>query len=529
MIKIEQLKMQVGFCDEDLKAKVAEQLNISHADISNVRILKQAIDARKKPNVFYVLNVAVSLKNNLESNFEHLKYNMEERLLNFKKINYENRPIIVGLGPAGMFCGLAMAKMGLNPIIIEQGKKIEERQKDVLDFWNLGKLNKHSNVVFGEGGAGTFSDGKLNTNLDNEYCQIVLNEFVRLGAPKEILYMSKPHIGSDNLKNIVTSFRNEILNLGGEILFSHKLTEIYSKNNNLVKIEVDNLENNEKTFFETKHLILCLGHSARDTFEMLYKNGIEIKQKPFAMGVRIEQKQEDINQNQYGKNYDKRLPNADYKLAVHLDNNRSVFTFCMCPGGVVVASNSDENQIVTNGMSYFARDKENANCAVLVNVMPNDFESSHALAGIYFQQKYEKLAFEMGGKNYFAPCQSVASFLGKKECKTKVIPSYKPNVTFCDLKKCLPDFVFESLFKGLPLLNKKLSNFAKDENVLTGIESRSSSPITILRNENFESNIKGIFPCGEGCGYAGGIVSSAQDGIKVAEEIYKNLQREKKL
>lgn len=527
MIKIEQIKMPVGFCDDDIKKVVAKKLGILISDIKEMIILKQAIDARRKPDIFYVLNVGVNLKDNLEKKFENLSYKHEVKLLKYEKINSENRPVIIGFGPAGMFCGLAMAQMGLKPIIIEQGKNVEDREKDVLDFWKNGNLNKHSNAVFGEGGAGTFSDGKLNSNLDNEYCKIVLGELVHFGAPKEILYLSKPHVGSDNLKRVVANLRNEILSLGGEIFFSHKFTDIFTENEKLTGIEILNLQTSDKIQIRTSHLVLCIGHSARESFELLHKHGLEIKQKPFAMGLRIEQKQEDINISQYGKNYDRRLPAADYKLAVHLPSGRSVFTFCMCPGGVVVSSASGENEVVTNGMSYFARDKENANSAVLVNVMPEDFGSSHALAGVYFQQKYERLAFEHGGKNYCAPTQSVGSFLKKKPAKSNINPSYLPNVVTADLSACLPDFVVQSLREGLPVLDKKLSGFAKNTNLLVGIESRSSCPITIVRNENLESNIMGIYPCGEGCGHSGGIISSAQDGIKVAEAIYKQLPKEK--
>lgn len=422
-----------------------------------------------------------------------------------------------------MFAGLALARMGLKPIIIEQGKCVEERQKDVNEFWQNGKLNKFSNVQFGEGGAGTFSDGKLNSNISNAYCKKVIQELHNFGAPKEILYLSKPHIGSDNLQKIVKNIREEIIKLDGKVLFNTKFCDFTLENNKLSQILVKNVETNKEDFIQTNHLLLCVGHSARDVFELLHKRGINLQQKPFAMGVRIEQSQEKINEGQYGKGYDKRLPNADYKLVEHLDNGRSVFTFCMCPGGQVVASSSNDGEIVTNGMSYFARNGKNANSALLVNVTPEDYGSPHPLAGIYFQAKYEKLAYQLGGGNFTAPAQTVKNFLGKGETKSHIGATYRPNVKWTDISKCLPEFVTNSLKEALPKLNNKLKGFADDGNLLIAIESRSSCPLTILRDENFQSNIQGIYPVGEGAGYAGGIISSAQDGIKVSESIYNQI------
>lgn len=522
MIKLEQIKMNIGFTNDDLKTKCAKTLKISPKEIKTIKIIKQAIDARRKPNIFYIVNVIIELNKDIEKKFSNLTFSIKDLRLNYNKKHLEISPVIIGFGPSGMFAGLALARMGLKPIIIEQGNKIEEREKDVEEFWNKGKLNKFSNVQFGEGGAGTFSDGKLNSNLDNEYCKKVLNEFYHFGAPEEILYQSKPHIGSDKLKEIVKNLRNEIISLGGIVKFSTKFEDFYAKNNKIEYIVVKNLKTQKLEQIKTDNLLLCVGHSARDVFKLLYDKNILIKQKPFAMGVRIEQKQKDINESQYGKNYDKRLPPADYKLVVHLPNGRSVFTFCMCPGGEVVASSSNEGEIVTNGMSYFARDKENANSALLVNITPEDYNSPHPLAGIEFQAKYEKLAFKIGGENYNAPAQSVGQFLGKN-IKSTINHSYKPNITITNIEKCLPEIVTKSLKEAIPLLNKKLNNFAKNENLLIAVESRSSCPLTIVRDENFESNIKGIYPVGEGAGYAGGIISSAQDGIKVAESIYNKI------
>ncbi len=521
MIKVDGVKLKIGFTNEEVVATVAQKLKIKPKQIVSWQFVKLSIDARKKPDVFYVANVAVVLGGNLENKFFQLSYKLNNEIESFSKKTCSVAPVVVGFGPAGMFCALYLARMGLKPIVIEQGASVEEREQDVLNFWEHGVLNRYSNVQFGEGGAGTFSDGKLNTNLSSQISMKIAQEFVYYGAPKEILYTSKPHIGSDNLKNIVKNIRMDIIAMGGEVLFNHKLLAINEDENNKV-LSIFNTKTQQNIQLSTNKLILALGHSARDTFKMLYNLGVKINQKPFAMGVRIEQKQEDINIAQYGEGYDKRLPSADYKLVEHLPNGRSVFTFCMCPGGVVVASSSAEGEVVTNGMSYFARDKENANSALLVNVNPEDFNSSHPLAGLEFQEKYEKLAFELAGKNYTAPYQTVGEFLGGYS-DAQIMPTYKPNVKKADLTKCLPKFVSQSLKEALPKLNSKLKGFAYPHNLLIGIESRSSSPITIVRDEHFQCNLHGIYPVGEGAGYAGGIVSSAIDGIKVAKQIYSEI------
>lgn len=523
MIKLDNISLPIGFNDEKIKEICAKNLKISIQSIKNFEIIKLSLDARRKNNIKYVASIGLEIDKNLEASFDNLSYTLDRSPLSYSPKSLPLPPVIVGFGPSGMFAGLALAKMGLKPIIIEQGKCVDERQKDVEDFWQNGKLNKYSNVQFGEGGAGTFSDGKLNSNINNDYCKKVINEFYNFGAPKEILYLSKPHIGSDNLQKVVKNLRQEIIKLGGKVLFSTKFCDFFVENNKLTSILVKNIETGIEKTISTSHLILCVGHSARDTFELLYKKDVKLQQKPFAVGVRIEQSQEKINIGQYGENYDKRLPNADYKLVEHLENGRSVFTFCMCPGGQVVASSSNDNEIVTNGMSNFSRNGANANSAVLVNVTPEDYNSSHPLAGVYFQAKYEKLTYQLGGGNFTAPAQIVGEFLGKENKKSDLKATYQPNLKFTNIAKCLPDFVTESLKMALPKLNNKLKGFADDENLLIAIESRSSCPLTILRDENFETNIKGIYPVGEGAGYAGGIISSAQDGIKVAESIYKSI------
>lgn len=522
MIKLDNISLPIGFNNDIIKQICAKNIKISLKSIKNIEIIKLSLDARRKNNIKYIASIALDLDEKTAKSFPTLQYEIDRTGLVYAPKRISLPPVIVGFGPSGMFAGLALAKMGLKPIIIEQGKNVEERQEDVNNFWQNGNLDKYSNVQFGEGGAGTFSDGKLNSNLSNSYCKKVIREFYNFGAPKEILYLSKPHIGSDNLKNIVKNIREEIIKLGGKVLFSTKFCDFCVENDKLSKILIKNLQTDQEQTIETNHLLLCVGHSARDTFELLYKRNVTLKQKPFAMGVRIEQNQEKINQGQFGKNYDKRLPNADYKLVEHLQNGRSVFTFCMCPGGQVVASSSNEGEIVTNGMSNFARDGKNANSALLVNVTPKDYNSAHPLAGIYFQAKYEKLAYSLGGGNFAAPAQSVGEFLGKERAQS-ISTTYRPNIKFSQISKCLPDFVTASLKEALPKLNNKLEGFADNENLLIAIESRSSCPLTILRDENFESNIQGIYPVGEGAGYAGGIISSAQDGIKVAESIYNNL------
>lgn len=523
MIKLDNINLPIGFNDDKIKEICAKTLKIQTKNIKNHELLKLSLDARHKNNIKYVASIALELDKNIEEKFSQLRYTIDRTSLIYEKKSCELSPIVVGFGPSGMFAGLALARMGLKPIIIEQGKNVDDRQKDVLEFWQNGKVNKYSNVQFGEGGAGTFSDGKLNSNVSNSYCKKAIQELYNFGAPKEVLYLSKPHIGSDNLNNIVKNIREEIIKLGGKVLFSTKFCDFSVENNKINSILIKNVENGQEERLKTNHLLLCVGHSARDVFKLLYNKEVKLEQKPFAMGVRIEQSQEKINQGQYGIGYDKRLPNADYKLVEHLENGRSVFTFCMCPGGQVVASSSEEGEIVTNGMSNFARDGENANSALLVNVTPKDFNSTHPLAGIDFQAKYEKLAFELGGKNFSAPAQTVGSFLENEENKTELKPTYQPRVKLTDISKCLPDFVTESLKLALPRLNNKLKGFAENGNLLIAIESRSSCPLTILRDENFECNIKGIYPVGEGAGYAGGIITSAQDGIKVAENIYKNI------
>ena len=440
MIKIEQIKIGINkFNNQNIIKKCAKKLNISQKDIHSFEIIKKSVDARFKPDIFYSLTVGLNLSKKLEQKFKNLKYNIDKSIFSYQKKYIPLPPIIIGFGPSGMFAALAMARMGLRPIIIEQGKCVEERDKDVNLFWSQRRLNKYSNVQFGEGGAGTFSDGKLNTNINSPYCKKVINEFYKFGAPQEITYVAKPHIGNDKLKVVVKNMRYEILSLGGQILFSHKFINFHTVGETLKGVDVLDLNNNKILTFQTNHLLLCIGHSARDVFSLLNSKNINIKQKPFAMGVRIEQKQNDINIAQYGKSTKLVLPPADYKLAYHSPSGRSCYTFCMCPGGVVIASSSEKNTIVTNGMSYYSRNGQNANSAVLVNVTPADFGGTSPLEGIYFQQKLEEQAFILGGSNYFAPIQRFEDFMNNKKSTFigSVKPTYLPGVTLSNLNDIL--------------------------------------------------------------------------------------------
>ena len=516
MLRINNLKMPLSATAQDLKQATAQKLNCQIKDLSGFNITKKSVDARNKQNVHFVYSVDCDETIRISQDKDIEKIEPPEKLI-YKIKNNGIRPVVVGSGPAGMFAGLALAEAGLKPIIIERGSEVDIRRQEVDTFWKLGKLNPESNVQFGEGGAGTFSDGKLTTGIKKDkFTNKVIKELHLAGAPQEILYLAKPHIGTDNLRIVVKNIRKKIISLGGEYYFNSKLNDLIIKDNKIIAVQV--LHNHEISEISTNKVFLAIGHSARDTFEMLYKRGIYMEQKPFAVGARIEHKQFDINKAQYGKFADNPyLGAADYKMAVHLANGRSVYTFCMCPGGQVVAAASEVGRVVTNGMSEFARNKENANAALLVGVNSIDFGSEHPLAGMYFQRKLEEQAFILGGKNYFAPAQSVGDFLhNKKSTKAKSIqPSYAPNITWSNFSKLFPPVIYETLQMGIVEMGRKLRGFDNPDAVLTGVESRSSSPVRIVRDETFQSNIKGLYPCGEGAGYAGGITSSAADALKV--------------
>ncbi len=522
MIKVNNIKLQLDYEKTDIVNSIAKKLKIESKHIKSYSILKKSLDARKKHDIKYTFSFKVELLINENKIIKKFKENEVSRFIEesyqFYKCEKQITPLIVGSGPAGLFCAYILIKSGLKPIIVERGEKIEDRVKSVEKFFSDGVLNPESNIQFGEGGAGTFSDGKLNTGISDKRIKLVLKTFVKFGAPEEILYEQKPHIGTDVLRIVVTNMRNYIINNGGKFLFSTKFVDFETKDNKVVSAIVE--LNNKTNSIICDKIVLAIGHSSRDTFYKLYKKGLEIKQKPFAVGVRIEHKQELINKIQYGENYNnKNLPVADYKTFVHLNNGRTVYSFCMCPGGHVVAAASENGMIATNGMSNYKRDGENANSAILVNVTPDDFGSSHPLAGIEFQRNIERKAYEIS-KSYKAPAQTVESFLFNGENKIKSVkPTYKPYIILTELTNVFPKFICDSLKEGLILINKKINGFACKDSLLIAPETRSSSPVKIVRNDDLCANIDGLYPCGEGAGYAGGITSAAVDGIKVAEKI----------
>ena len=521
MKKIDNIKINKDFTDDELIKYICKKFSINIDDILEWHILKKSIDARNKNDIHYLYNIAIKFKSeNKYKKFKDYEFPIPNIIVNCNK-NF--RPVIVGAGPAGLFSALTFIKNGIKPIIIEQGKTVEERQNDVNLFLKTGKLNTNSNVQFGEGGAGTFSDGKLTSGINNPLCNIVLQDFYKFGAPKQILYLSKPHIGTDNLIKIIRNIRNYIIKNGGEFLFNSKVVDFSIKNN---KVEsVTYINDGKEYIIPTSNVILAIGHSSRDTFYKVFEKGLNMESKNFSVGVRVEHLQKNINLAQYGDKTKLKLPPAEYKLAYHdKETGRSCYTFCMCPGGTVMASSSEENTIVTNGMSYFKRDGVNANSAVLVNVTPADFSSSSPLAGIDFQKELEEKAFIAGGKNYFAPIQKLVDFMNNSLSNEvgEVKPTYLPGFTFYNLNLLLPNFVTDTMKKAFVYFDNRLHGFANPDSILTGVETRSSSPVRIIRGENFMSNIEGIYPCGEGAGYAGGIMSASVDGIKCSLASLKN-------
>ncbi len=525
MIKVRQVKLDVR--NNDLKKEIASKLKTNVNNIIDYTITKESIDSRKKPQIFYIYEVNVTLKNeneilkNNHSNDISLYKEEEYSFNDFGSEGIKNRIVIVGSGPSGLFCSYMLSKNGYKPLIIERGSCLEERIKKVNDFWDNNKLDPECNVQFGEGGAGTFSDGKLNTLIKdtNNRMKEVFKTFVKFGSPEDIMYKSKPHIGTDILRDVIKNMRNEIIKLGGEFRFNTKLTSINYENNKLTSIIV-----NDNEEIKCDVLVLAIGHSSRDTFEMLNKTNLELKAKAFAIGVRVQHKQSMINESQYGKDYYEGLENASYKLTHTCQNNRGVYTFCMCPGGYVVNSSSEKGMLAINGMSYRSRDSKNANSAVIVTISPNDFGNG-PLDGMHFQRELEKKTYNIcNGK---IPTQTFKDYLDNKKSNSfkSVEPLFKGNYDFANLNEIFPDYINESLKEGINNFGKKIKGFNDEDTLISAIESRTSSPIKIIRDENFESSIKGIYPCGEGAGYAGGITSSSIDGIKVFEAIAKKYKR----
>lgn len=526
MIRISEIRQELDATKEDLFARCAKILKIKTEQITNLTIAKKSIDSRKKDDIFFSYAVDVEVNGDEEKIIKRINSNKVSLSKTYEyemptvKRNSKLRPIIIGFGPAGMFAALTLARAGLKPVVLERGNDVDTRTNDINSFFKTRKLNAESNVQFGEGGAGTFSDGKLTTGIKNPLCRKVFLEFHAHGAPEEILYSGTPHIGTDKLVDVVKNIRKEIISLGGEVKFGAKLTEIISFNNFIQGIVYE--ENGKICDMEADTLILSVGHSARDTVKMLYEKGIVMMQKPFSVGARIEHPREFIDKAQYGSFAGhKALPAAVYKLACHYEHERGAYTFCMCPGGTVISATSEVGGVVTNGMSEYARDKENSNSAILVNIYPEDFPSESPLAGFELQRKMEHKAFEIGGGDYTAPCQLVGDFL--KDIPSKklsyVKPSFSTGVTPSDIRQVLPKKVTDTMSYAICQMDKKLSGFALADAVLTAPESRSSSPVRIIRDDVFQTNIRGIYPCGEGAGYAGGIVSAAVDGIRCAHAV----------
>lgn len=513
MYRISQIKLALNEPKELLVKKIEKKLS-NNIKIKEYKIVKESIDARDKGDIRFVYTVDFDVEQRQGARKIRLKPDPKKNLSIAPDLSYKapepgvrelkHRPVIAGFGPCGIFCALILAQQGYRPIVLERGKCVSERAEDVQNFWAGGALNTESNVQFGEGGAGTFSDGKLTTGIKDPRIHKVLSEFVSASAPEEILYKNKPHIGTDLLRDVVANIREEIIRLGGEIRFSSKLVGIDAPSGKIRAVKVQEVLNGESYMLETENLVLAIGHSARDTFRYAHELGIQMSAKPFSIGVRIEHPQKMVDEAQYGKT--KGLPPAEYKLSHRCENGRGVYTFCMCPGGEVIMSSSQEGGVVTNGMSNHKRDSGTANSGLLVDVRVSDFDGDDALAGVEFQEKYERLAYKNSGGRYTFPKTCWSKFRdGDKDAKA-VIDS-------------LPSFAVESIREAMPYLGRKLKGFDDDNAVMKAVETRSSSPVRFFRDDNLQGSIKGLYPAGEGAGYAGGITSAACDGIKVAEKI----------
>jgi uncharacterized FAD-dependent dehydrogenase len=532
MLRITELKLPLDHADEDLRAALVQRLGIDSAELLNFTLFKRSYDARKKSSelqFIYTIDFEVRDEAALLKRLSH-----DSRLTPAPDVSYTfvghapadlaERPLVVGFGPCGIFAGLLLAQMGFKPIILERGKEVRQRTKDTWGLWRKNVLNPESNVQFGEGGAGTFSDGKLYSQIKDPkfHGRKVLHEFVKAGAPEEILYVSKPHIGTFRLTGVVENMRQQIIALGGEVRFEQKVTDLLIDNGQLQGVVLNDGER-----IDSKHVILALGHSARDTFRMLHGRGVYMEAKPFSVGFRIEHPQGLIDRARLGKYAGHpKLGAADYKLVHHAKNGRSVYSFCMCPGGTVVAATSEPNRVVTNGMSQYSRNERNANSGIVVGITPDEDYPGSPLAGIELQERLESHAYLMGGENYEAPAQLVGDFIAGKASTQlgEVEPSYKPGVKLTDLADALPAFAIEAIREALPAFDKQIRGFSQHDAVLTGIETRTSSPLRITRGADMQSlNVRGLFPAGEGAGYAGGILSAGVDGIRIAEALARSV------
>jgi uncharacterized FAD-dependent dehydrogenase len=530
MLRITELKLPLNHTEDQLKQAIYSRVSIPEKNLIDYSVFRRGHDARKKNDIFlvYTVDVQIADEHAILLQFKddpHISLTPDTtyRFVTQAPEKTAHRPIVIGTGPCGLFAGLILAQMGFRPIILERGKSVRERTKDTFGLWRKRAFNPESNVQFGEGGAGTFSDGKLYTQIKdpNHYGRKVLTEFVKAGAPEEILTVSKPHIGTFRLVSMVEHIRATIESLGGKVCFESRVDTITIDNGQVRSVVLASGET-----LECDHVVLAVGHSARDTFKMLYEQGVYIEAKPFSIGFRIEHPQTLIDKCRYG-NYagDPLLGAADYKLVHHCKNGRSVYSFCMCPGGTVVAATSEAGHVVTNGMSQYSRNERNANSGIVVGVTPEDYPG-HPLAGIDFQRQLEVRAFKLGGETYDAPGQLVGDFLAQRSSTAfgTVKPSYTPGVHLGDLSTALPDYAIDAIREALPAFDKQIKGFAMSDAVLTGVETRTSSPIRIKRNAHYQSlNTKGLYPAGEGAGYAGGILSAAVDGIKIAEAVALDL------
>lgn len=531
MLRITDIQLSLDHAEADLRGAILKRLKIDSDDLLNFNIFKRSYDARKKNAIVLIYTVDVTVRDeetllrvikdvkgqNKVSQTPDTSY----KFVAHAKETHFLRPVVIGFGPCGLFAALVLAQMGYRPIVLERGKAVRERTKDTWGLWRKRELQPESNVQFGEGGAGTFSDGKLYSQVKDpkHYGRKVLTEFVKSGAPEEIMYVSKPHIGTFRLVKMIEEMRGNIIALGGEIRFQQKVTDF-----DIQEGQICGLTINDDEKLLTDHVVLAVGHSARDTFQLIYDKGIYVEAKPFSIGFRIEHPQSIIDKARFGPNAgNKILGAADYKLVHHAKNDRSVYSFCMCPGGTVVAATSEPGRVVTNGMSQYSRNERNANSAIVVGISPEIDYPGHPLAGIDFQRKLESKAFEVGGGTYNAPGQLIGDFLANRASTElgEVVPSYKPGITLCNLAEVLPAFAIEAIREAIPEFDKQIKGFSLKDAILTGVETRTSSPIRIKRkDDDFQSlNTRGLYPAGEGAGYAGGILSAAIDGIKVAEAV----------